>query len=170
MGYSDDDEIVGLYARGLNVTEVAAVCECSRHRIYRILHQNDVTLRATKMQRGPVDWGAVLEDYNGIELSVDQLCKKHGISDAGLYRFLARRPDVRRRRERRWRWSPSEAARKRDALGQAARKLPRRELDGAVADYEAGVAVTMIEAAHGITRNTLYRELARRGVKLRGRR
>jgi hypothetical protein len=110
----------------------------------------------------------VLDDYEGDELKVVELCAKHGIRVKELYYFLAMRPDVQKRRARGFVWCPPRGGRQVRSLGGIAKVLPNPDLDDAVRDYQAGVKIRTIRLTYRISCATLYNELAIRNVPMRG--
>ena len=164
-----DDEIIGLYARGLSVDEAAGLAGCSMKHVYNVLERNAFPLRSRKLpyRLESVNWTDVLRDYEGTELTVVELCRKHQLRTHELYIYLGMRPDIKRRSERGFAVYPARSGRQIRAFGRKPKLLPASWLDGAVQDYIDGVKVRDILMTHRLSNLTLYKELALRGVPLR---
>lgn len=165
----DKTELIGLYARGLEVSEVAGTLGCSVQYVYNVLAENAFPLRSRVLpyRLASVNWSEVIKDYEGVDMRVVDVCKKHSIRITELYAFLAMRPDIARRKDRGFQYGKPRSGRQELTLGRAPKLLPNERLNGAVNDYVAKVRVKDILITHRISNLTLYRELALRGIPLR---
>ena len=162
MTLIDEDEVMILYAHGLTVDEVAERTGCHAQTVRETLAELLVSERTAQQRRiENVDWVEVVEDYQGYELTVPELCHKHLINRRDLSAFLTGRPDIKRRTVQ-WR-----RGREKALYGIRLRTRPNPLFDDAVRDYEEGVVVRDIILGRGIRSESLYIELAIRGTTMR---
>lgn len=153
------EDIAVLYAKGLEVDEVAEYLRVSEAEVRAELYKAGVSARRSWLYKyASVDWGAMVEEYNAMETYVEDICRKYGVIKADFYKYLRiYRPEVVLRSKR----GPRR-------LGKPRRRLyPNPEWDEAMEEYQRGLPVDDIQIRHNIDQKSFYWELTVRGIPRR---